>query len=242
MSYFLQDIRNQVAGFIKDEGSLLTVSDKDANVVFAIAQYNHDKPNQIPIDITGTGATDYALPATFIRGWSNVIRVEYPVTIPTPSVPVAPQYLDMENDAFVYEDPTKTAGQQMRLRFRLSVPTTGNTIRITIETPYTVTLTASTLNQDDFMAICYLAAYLDLTAMSNRLNQTLIQPTIAADTVDYGAKSQNYMYNAKEMWSKYKVLIGTEDKNTVASQGGSHHVHIKFPYGQDLLMHPARTR
>ena len=239
MSFYLEDIRAQVAALIQDDKPFLIFQERELFIGDAIRQYNWDKPYQIVKDIAATGVQDYALPTDYQKGFSDILSVEAPAGEPSPF------YIDKDDDWYIYEDPTKSSGSQLRLKFRITTPVSGTVIRIILETPHTITLSTdpapiSTLSQNDFMAVNYLSACLCLTSMANKFNQTL-NSTLGADTVDYGARAQNYLFNADKFRNLYKTMAGTEGENITAGQSQTR-VHVKFPYGQDLLFHPARTR
>jgi len=234
VSYYLGDIRDQVKALVQDDASFITPGETDIFINAAIRQLNHDMPYDIVKDIAGSGVQDYALPSEFEKGFSDISSVE------TPTGNNPPSFSDRDDDWFIYEDPTKPAGQQMRLRFKESAPSTGQTTRVIITASHVITLTSSTLNQDGFNAVCFLAAALTLSSLAARFNQST-DPTIAADTVDYGSRSQNYLYLAGEYRKQYKALTGKEAGEVTAGQALGE-MDIIFSHGEDFLMHSARSR
>ena len=233
MSYYLQDIRNAVKSDLKDNAGFLTAVDIDSLIQTALRQTAHDMPYGFPFDLTADGSQDYAIGTYFYKGFSIVRTVEYPIS------QNPPKYLDEDMDWFVYEDPTKAAGHQMRLRFKQTQPVVPNYIRVTIDNPYTVTEVASTLDANSFTAVQYKTLQLACSALANLFNQTT-DPTIQADTVDYTTKSQNYIYLANEWKKKYDYITGVADG--VPAGQAIVNLHTKFSHGEDLVWHPRTAR
>lgn len=111
MSFNFPDIRNDVNALLKDDALLITSVEKDRAINGAIRQLNHDKSLSIVRDIAGDGTQDYRLPSDFTKGFSDIQEVE----VPAGENP--PRLRHRDDDWRLYEDPTKTTGEQQRLRF-----------------------------------------------------------------------------------------------------------------------------
>jgi hypothetical protein len=233
MAYNLPDIRTAVASELKDVAGFLTASDINSIVITAIRQTSHDIPYNYPFDINADGSQDYDLSTNFFKGFSLIRTVEYPIA------QIPPKYIREDDDWFVYEDPTKTAGHQMRLRFKQIQPSVPNVIRVTIDNPHTVTETTSTLDQNSFLAVQYKTLQLCCAALANFFNQSTAA-TIQADTVDYTTKSQNYIYLANEWRKKYDYITGVADG--IPAGQGTVNLHTTFSHGEDLIWHPRTAR
>ena len=66
-------------------------------------------------------------------------------------------------------------------------------------------------------------------------------PTIAADAVDYGGRSQNYLFLAERWEGEYKKAIGADEEGVRAAFALSD-TDIVFSHGEDMLFHPKRSR
>jgi len=234
MAYLLEDVRAQVKAHVQDDASFLTQTEIDIFITSALYQLNKDHPYEVVKDIAGNGSKDYALPVEFEKGVSDISTVEAPAGNNPPS------YTDRDDDWYIYEDPTKPAGQQMRLRFKESAPSSTQIIRVVIDTLSTISLTTSNLNQITFNALCFLAAATAFKALAARFNQST-DPTIAADTVDYGNRAQNYLFLAEKFVADYNSTVGKGQNDVPAGQAMTE-ADIIFSHGEDFLMHPSRSR
>ena len=111
----LEELRIAFMAELQDDASFLSPEEIETHIVGAIRSVNLDKPLRIPTDIAGDGTADYALPATYVKGYSVIDSVERVYVGSSGSSPI---YLLPREDWYVYEDPTQPLADQMRLRFR----------------------------------------------------------------------------------------------------------------------------
>lgn len=233
MAFLLPDLKTSVETLLKDDADFLTSAEIDEIIQQGLRHLNRDRPFEFAVDITGDGTQDYALPATFQKGFSMVRQVEFPAG------ENPPVFLDESDDWFLYEDPTKAAGSQQRLRFKESTPSATDKIRVTLSTPHTVDGSTSTLDQTAYQAATFKAATLAFRSLAARFMQST-DPTIAADSVDYGQQAQNYLFEAERYNTNYKELIGQMGKPPAAQ--ALDEIDIGFMHGEDFLMHGRRRR
>ena len=112
-------------------------------------------------------------------------------------------------------------------------------IRVIITTPHTVTDISNTLSQDDFMAIIYKTLVFLFRSLAARFAQTT-ESTIGADAVDYGGRTQNYLFMSERYETQYKQIVGIGGKIAFAQAFAE--TDIVFSHGEDLLFHPKRSR
>ncbi len=120
MAFELGEIREHVASLLKDGAGFTTQPEQSIAIDTAIRHLNRDKPLQIIRDIAGDGTQDYALPSDFVRNFSDNLKVE------TPAGENPPRFREEDDDWFIYEDPTQSASVQLRLRFKLSQPSSSD--------------------------------------------------------------------------------------------------------------------
>lgn len=112
-------------------------------------------------------------------------------------------------------------------------------IRVLVTTPHTVTSTSNTLSQDDFMAVIYKTLVFIFRSLAARFAQTT-ESTIGADAVDYGGRTQNYLFLAERYETQYKQMTGLGGKIKFAQAFAE--TDIVFSHGEDFLYHPKRRR
>ncbi len=320
----LKTIRERIHSVVRDDSPNQFLSDKDLDIYIgnALDELDHDDPLTVSVDIPGDGTQDYPLPTEFIKGFSDLESVESP-TINNP-----PSFLDQGDDWFLYEDPTKDAKLQQRLRFLESTPSatdvktaltvsviafvSGNTIKYTfsgspdlstvttamalnvtgavkalnngsffisavddgadtisvtnqfisdntqdettgatgiaqtidrirlmVETPYTLTLKATTLEKNAALAVVALGSSNAFKSLAARFNQS-IDSTIEADTVNYAERANQYLFIAEKCTKLYEKLAGIG--GDVKAESVISDADIDFLHGEDFLFHPRRRR
>jgi len=218
--------RERIARLIQDEAGRLSTADIDGFLAEALSVFSRDYPRVRVVDIAGTGAYQYDLPADWVEGFSAVVRLEYPVG------QRPPVYLEAD-DYMVYRD---TSGEKLLLVSHL--PQSGETLRLT----YTTTYTEAALEEIPQVmqeGVCLLAAALCCEALSRSYAQGT-QPTIAVDAVDYGEKSDVYARRAKELQERYAEFMGKASGVRPAS--GVRDWDVNYPWGEDRLTHPKKQR
>jgi hypothetical protein len=226
--------RQRLNTILQDDATFLTAAEIDDAITMAVEQVNHDRPRRLVFDIAGDGTQDYKLPSDFQKAFSVPESVEHPAGENPPVFRIR------DDDWFIYEDPSQVAGEQLRLRFKGTTPTATETIRVTITTPYALTVSTSTFDsQTIFLALIYKSAVLAFRAIAAKFAQSA-DPTIDADSVDYGGRSQNYLFLAERYETNYKGVIGLGEDTKAAFS--LQEVDLVFDHGEDFLMHPARSR
>ena len=178
MAFELQPVRDLVKAMVQDDARFVSSpNETDLLIEGAVRQLNKDKPFTKVVDIPGDGTQDYDLGTDFEKGFSRIISVEHP------ALQIPPTFKRFDDDIIdpPYEDVFKPAGQQIRLKLKLSTPQvlstrltaldvesilfqTGNTIRYTFNTTpdlsavevgdtLVVTLASNALNNGTFFIV-----------------------------------------------------------------------------------------
>lgn len=219
---------------LQNDAGLLSPEEVQAAIDDALRRLTLDRPFTVVADIAGDDTADMALPSTFVKGFSTVESVEYPAGENPPI------YLEKDDDWFVYEDPTKSASLQQRLRFKLTTAETGESVRINISGRYTFTDSSSNLDPAADMAVIAMALVYCYQGLASKFNQTG-GPSIVADSVDFGAKAQNFLYLADKWRAEYKAVVGLE-KDSIKPAQSLGEVDVVSGDGQDMVWHAARRR
>jgi hypothetical protein len=233
-TYYLGDLITFLELGLKDNANWFTYQDKENFIKSALRSVGRDLPQVVVFDIAGTGTDDYALPASYVKGFSSIRSVEYPAG-ETP-----PRYIFVGDDYIIYEDPDKVAGQQMRIRFMVASPTASETIRVNCTSPHTVTATTSTLDAASFDATVFKATEYACNAAVAKIMQA-VDPSIAADSVRYMVYANDLRQLAKTWESRYKEAVGRGDcvKGAFATSEGD---LPGYRHGGDFVWFPKRVR
>ncbi len=234
MAFTLDKILTRVRARVQDDTPFETPLEFSEHIDTALLQVDKDSAFRTVFDIVGDGGGDYALPATFQRGYDDVRDVE------APAGENPPLFRARNDEWFLYEDPTKPAGQQMRLRFKTLSVKIADLIRVTTLGPHTVNDTTSTLDPNQFLGVVYFASAEVFRSLAARFGQTT-DSTIAADAVDYAGKTQSFLFSAERSDRRYKEIIGLGEGTTKPAQvlGEFDMVHPQFG---DMLFRPRRWR
>lgn len=236
MTFTRDDARKAIQDQIQDDAQFETPDEVNRFVASALRHLNRDDPLVKVADITGDDTKTYDLaPIGFTKGLSKITNVEFPAGEDPPI------NLVEDDDWREYEDPSKSAGQRIRLLFKTVTPTTTEKIRVTFQSPYTLDDTVpanSDLDETAFGALVHKATALLLRSLSNRFAQTT-DPTIAADAVDYAGRASLFAFNAAEHERMYKEMTGLSG-DVPASQAMAES-DIKFASGEQMFWHPDRT-
>lgn len=245
MSHAFTDFQAQRDAALQDAAGKLAAADRDRLLVQAIlSRYSHDRPVEVVSDVTAPGGThDMPLPVdssgsyVFEDGFSWVEAVEYPAGTQA-TVPAT--YL-LDEDFLLYRNPPPTG---LVVRMLPTIPNAGDDVRITWTARHKND--GSTVYDADFEAVCDFAASLCLEALANIYAQTG-DASIAADTVNYRTKSQEYLGLAKAARQRYYNHMGIDDPTQGSQQGGviaigSQHEELGGLLGIDRLTHPRSTR
>jgi len=187
MVTLLQDFRAEVRRLVKDDVPRLTDAEIDSKVLAAVERYSRDRPLEKTMSITGDSTTyEWDLPEFF-----TVEKVEYPVNYRKPN------YLVKGDDWIIYDN---------KIRFLTITPAKGKTAKLWYTTSHYLTTADGSIPDEDFRAVCQLAASLACYALATFYAQTT-DPTVEADTVDYRAKQREYSELASEYERLYKEAI-----------------------------------
>ena len=217
---------------IQDAGAKLSDAARDEAVKQAIGQrYSKDRPVKKVTDIPGNGTSLLDLPSGFEDGFSRVTGVEYPVG------DVPPTYL--EEDEWDDEYRTPTARKIMLLAAK---PAASETLRVSWTARHVDD--GSTVPAADFEAVCDYAASLGFDALAARHVPTG-DATLAADTVNYRSKAQEYQALARSHAKRYYEHLGIApgQPETGGPALGIGEVDGSIAgSGIDRLTHPRRNR
>jgi len=230
----LVQFKTEVEQRLQDVGAKLKTEALDGAIRQAILQrYSKDRPQEKVSDVSGNGTALLAVPTGWEDGFSRLVKeegIEYPVG----SVP--PTYL--EDDQWrMYRD---TAAPKIML---LSAqPAASETIRLKWTQRHAED--ASTVRIEDFEALSDYAAALAFDLLAARHVPTG-DATLAADTVNYRTKPQEYLGLAKKFAARYFTHMGI-DPEAKAEAGpalaiGEVDQDIAGS-GVDRLTHPGRWR
>lgn len=236
MAFKREDVRQEANALMQREGAHVDDLEFDRLIASALRYMNNDRPFITKADITGDASQSYNLEAAavgFKRGVSDVNNVEFPAG------EVPPVFIRKTQDWRVYEDPSQTAGENIRLLFIVDTPQTTDTIRVEIERPFTLSDATSDLDDIAFAALVFKTVEFGLTALANRYAQT-VDSTIDADAVDYAGRTNNFLFAAERSRSRYEHMVGL-DKDVKAAQAFADN-DLKFANFEDLFWHPSRTR
>lgn len=162
----------------------------------AVSRYELDQPRRVLETVTLTAGTDeYALPSGWVPGFSQLQSVEYPVD-------------DTAQDQR-YLEPHAWRVDELRgiWRFVYDTPGAGETARLVYTTRHTLSHTEDTLPARHFEALCQYAAGQALLTLANQAAQTT-GPGLAADTITYRTKQQEYLAQARELLRRAESAWG----------------------------------
>lgn len=217
---------------VRDSGAKFTTAQIDRAIVEAVKRYARVRPVEAVQDYPGDGATfDLALPTGWVPDLSTVRSLEYP----TGQRPAA--LLEAEDWQFYR---VSTAVQTIRLT--TLTPSAGQTLRVTWTKPHLVDVSGSTIAVQDEEAVANLAAAIGLRQLAAHYANT-VDPSIAADSVNYRSKSSEYSKLATELEQQYRQHLGITDTDSETLAGGTFvDVDRLSSLNQDPLTHPNRWR
>jgi hypothetical protein len=234
LSHTLDQFQSQRDVVLRDAVGKLPSGDRDALLQQAIVQrYSSDRPQELVSDVAGNATSLIALPTssggTFEDGFSIVRSIEFPIG----SVP--PNYV-LDEDFQFYRDPSA-----LKIMLMAVTPSGSDTLRITWTARHKSD--GSTVSDADFEAVCDYAAALGYDALAGIYAQTG-DPTIAADTVSYRTKSQEYAGLAKAARQRYysHMNIDPTAGNDVGPAIATGSIHETLGVGLDRLTHRKASR
>src|SRR5258708_1827326 len=238
MAHQLDQFQTQRDVAFRDGAVKLPAASRDALLTQAILQrYSVDRPREVVDDLLGNGTNLLPLPGgnadgdsdVWEEGYSFIRSIEFPAAQLPPS-------LMLDEDWQMYRTP---AG--MKIMLITTAPAVTDTVRITWTARHLPG--GSTVPDPDFEAVCDYAAGLCYEALAGIYAQTG-DATIAADSVNYRTKSQEYLGLAKAAKKRYFDHVGVDDSKGVevgpAIATGS--MHQNLIGGFDRMTHRKASR
>jgi hypothetical protein len=226
----LADFANWFDDRVRDAAARITELQKERAIAQAVKRYNELRPQQSVQDYPGDGATfDLALPTGWVTGMSTIRQMEYPAG---QRVPV----LLERDDWQFYQTPTST-----KIRLLQVTPVTGKTLRLTFTKPHGLDYSGSTIPSQDEEAVTDLAASIGLRDLAAAFAGT-VDPTIAADSVEYRTKASEYSQLADKLEKRWRAHMGLDQTSEAQAASAFVDVDQTDSLGHDKLTHPNRNR
>lgn len=204
LTTFNAQVDRELRGVGDDE---LTSDERDAFIKDALQKYSKDRPKEVRLDLSGDGGKYYEINTTTFTSWvedfSRIVSIEYPAA--DISADDTPEMLLPDHDwADNYWKESKRY-----LYLPNHTPESSEEMRIVYTAPYLFSgdPEATSAPEQDFYAICVLAASYCCGALAAKYGQSL-DPTISADAVRYGTKSGQYERRADKLLLKYNDHMG----------------------------------
>lgn len=241
MAHVIDDFAEAMKPIIHDDASKLAADELRRFAQQAIVgRYSQDSSLELVSDIAGNGTYFLDLPeapedqyGVFDPEFSVIKSLEYPIER-------TPRELLLDADYAVYRKPSGYTIQVESI-----APTNNEIVRCTWTSRHKDD--GSTVPDKDYFAVVDFAASLALEALASMYIQTG-DAAIAADTVNYRTKSQEYLAMAKAVRRRYFNHLGVEEGAT--GGGGSDDkaamasgdMSLVMNSGVDRLIHGRYTR
>ncbi len=234
MSKLLADYEAKVVKCVSDDAEQLGSTSPDRYDKFideAIAGYSRSKPRTLVKDWTGADTYDYAMPSTFIEGFSRVVTVENDIGDQQPSI------VD-DREWTVYRSATGT----LVLRLLDRTPGASETVRMTYTGVHTVDASTGSIPDIDFDAVCNLACAGACRAMSARYSEKL-DSSISADSINFRSLAKEWADLAKAYQAAYREHLTDPEMGRPACMTLNLDARaISSGTGRDFLFHERRNR
>lgn len=198
----LSDYATAVEDLVRDKGQVLSDTQRDAAIAAAVLRYSQDRPRVVLADLTSLGGYRLATPAAWVVGFSSVVQIEYPVD-QVPPVMLDPLGVGTYRSA--------TTVELIELRQPLDA---GAVVRLTYTARHVVSGSEDTIPLDDRDAVCCWAAAKICDQFAAHYAGDS-EPTINADTVQHGSKSQTWAARARAYRAQYTGHLGVAEKQVV---------------------------
>jgi hypothetical protein len=210
-------------------GAFLASADKDSAINAAVAIYSRHRPQETSTQVAGDGGYIYAMPASWVDGFS-VIR-----TIESPTGNQIPTYVEPDRWT-IYRDP---AG--LRVRFYDLTPPASDNIRYVYTIPHAVSAGASSVPASDDHAIAAKASAILLRQLGARHARDF-DSTLTADAVDHAGTATRYDSLATALEDEFDAHLGIGDSSddTVAAMV-LHDIDVDMAWGERRLFHGPRV-
>ena len=228
----LADWELLTADKLRDTAGKITREEIGRMIAQAAHRYSGVNPRMLVTDLLGDGAAFlFALPATYIEGFSRPVSVEYPIGKQDP------QFLDDKDDFQIEaadQDPTTGAP---RLRLRSLVLKSGAKARLLYTALHQVAATVDTVPIVDREACCALAASYGCRQLASYYAQTS-DSTLGAATMSYRDKAKIYADQAVLLEQEFNNHCGIpKDGVFAASVSRDQDVDLQSGAG-DRFYHP----
>jgi hypothetical protein len=226
----IADFRTWFNNRVRDAASRFTDAQRDDAITAAVKRYSLARPLQGVQDYAGDGALfDLALPTGWVTDFSIVREIEYPAGERTPVL--------LEHESYqLYQSPSA-----IKIRLLSTTPAAGKTARVFFTKPHLVDAGSSTIPAVDEEAVSNLAAAIGLRELASIYAGT-VDPSIAADVVNYRSKSQEYTSLADKLEAAYRTHLGLDKDSEAKAASGFTDVDQTDSVGLDRLTHPNRYR
>lgn len=226
----LADFRTWFNNRVRDAASRFTDPQRDDAITAAVKRYSLARPQQGAQDYAGDGvAFDLNLPTGWVTDFSVVRAIEYPAGERVPIL--------LEPESYqLYQTPST-----IKIRLLSTTPATGKNARVFFTKPHLVDGSSATIPAVDEEALSNLAAAIGLRALASLYAGT-VDPSIAADIVNYRSKAQEYTSLADKLEANYRAHLGLDKDSEAKAASGFADVDQTNSVGLDKLTHPNRYR
>jgi hypothetical protein len=245
-------VRADAKVYAQEDSSLPLLNasgDYDKCIDSAIQRFGVDRPRHWMMDYTvvasafrfalfGTGTI---MPTSGITAWvdgfSQIVNVWHPFRSATQGIiPIDP------NSWRVVDDP----GPKTILEFLEAVPVAGDVIRLEYTAPHVVdetTVTSTTVRAGDVEAFKILTAAIICEQAAIRYAQNTGNTNLQADTVDRRTQSDVMKSRAKNLWDRYKALMGVGSSDDgPGGASGFKDLDVGSSHGLGYPWHPPNRR
>ena len=223
----LADYENLIDNKVRDDASIIQVTDRDQALLSAVIRYSNDKPDKEVEDVVAAGGQYIDLPAGWQDNFSSLKNIEFPIG----NVP--PTYL--ESGAYgIYNAP---GGDNVMVRSSLAA---NDTVRMAFTVKHIVDGANDTPPDIHREAIaCWAAALLceQLASYYSGDSDSLI----AADSVDHASKARDFAARARTFRKFYFDTLGIDPKKNTAA-GVVVDLDMSDSRGGNRLTHGRRFR
>lgn len=207
--------------------------DVTAYVARAVQRYEMLRPRIITQDVDGTGLSLYATPTGWVVGFSEVLKVEYPVD------QVPPVYLEDEDVEVV--DLADVAGARVqKILLRGYAPaSSSDDFRLQWKARHTVDGSSSTIPANDEEAVGYIGAHLLLIDAATQMSANNPQGLDVDEAVSTVEQTDRIFFRAKDMARCAAALLGVDSIFPEEGQAGAQGLSFRS-IDADLPYHEGR--
>lgn len=232
MAQYLTDYIQAVRSRLQEVESSEEISTVDItnSIELAVRHHSNYRPMGVVADIAGAGSYDLVLPNTWEKGFSIVLKVEYPQGSRTPA------YIEAK-DMLLYQG---TSGNPV-LRFLGATPAIGETVRLTFTHTHSITATTATIEDVDFWAVASLACSMSARTLAARYARVW-DPVMDIDLVNYRAKSEEYLALARECEETWRLHLGLPSEGAAEPSLAYGDWDTQYSWSRPLLVHQPKYR